>query len=115
MDHYAMSVLGLRIAIVSSQGRKTDISAWSSTYIDCPVAGDPVEIPYRSDQGVLIAYEDDIVETFVRMYIADTLKYPPVYSLFRKPERACRGRTRIHTDIHLMEQISLTFGKHLES
>ena len=80
MEHHGMSIPGLRIAIVSGPGRKTGISAWSSTYIDRTVAGDPAEIPYRSDQRVLITYVDDTAETFVRMCFADTFKYPLVYN-----------------------------------
>lgn len=80
MEHHGMSIPGLRIAIVSGPGRTTGISAWSSTYIDRTVAGDPVEIPYRSNQRVLITYVDDTAETFVRMCFADTFKYLPVYN-----------------------------------
>lgn len=80
MEHHGMSIPGLRIAIVSGPGRKTGISAWSSTYIDRTVAGDPVEIPYRSNQRVLITYVDDTAETFVRLCFADSFKYSPIYN-----------------------------------
>lgn len=76
MEHHGMSITGLRIAVVSGPGRKTGLTAWASTYVDFPVIGKPVEIPFRSNQKTLITYVDDAVEFFVRLCFKEDLKYP---------------------------------------
>ncbi len=81
IDQHGMSIAGLRIAIVSGPGRKTGISAWSSTYVDNPAVGEPVEIPYRSNQKVAITYVDETAETFLRLCLADKLNHQ-IYNSF---------------------------------
>lgn len=78
---HGLSVAGLRIAIVSGPGRKTGISAWSSTYVDNPAVGEPAEIPYRSNQKVSITYVDETAETFLRLSLAENLKHR-IYNSF---------------------------------
>ena len=81
IENHNMSITGLRIAAVSGPGRKTGISAWTSTYIDRPAVGKPVEIPLRSNQRLLITYVDDTAETFYWMSLTEKLEYP-VYNSF---------------------------------
>ncbi len=81
MDHHGMRITGLRIAAVSGPGRKTGISAWTSTYIDRPAVGKPVDIPLRPDHRYLITYVDDTAETFLQMCLREKFKYP-VYNSF---------------------------------
>lgn len=81
IDQHGMSIAGLRIAIVSGPGRKTGISAWSSTYVDNPAVGKPAEIGYRSNQKVAITYVDETAETFLRLCLANNLNYH-VYNSF---------------------------------
>jgi len=80
-DHHGISITGLRIAAVGGPGRKTGISAWTSTYVDRPAVGEPVDIPLRSDHGYLITYVDDTAETFFRMCQRKDFKYP-VYNSY---------------------------------
>jgi nucleoside-diphosphate-sugar epimerase len=80
-ENHGLNITGLRIAAVSGPGRKTGISAWTSTYIDRPAVSKPVDLPLRSDQRVLITYVDDTAETFFRMSCMEELKFP-VYNSF---------------------------------
>ena len=79
--NHGLNITGLRIAAVGGPGRKTGISAWTSTYIDRPAVGKPVDMPLRSNQRVLITYVDDTAETFYRMSTMPKLKFP-VYNSF---------------------------------
>lgn len=76
MEHYGMTIPGLRIAVVGGPGRKTGLSAWASTYADLPAVGKPAEIPFRSNQRTLITYVDDAVAMFTRLCLTETLNYP---------------------------------------
>ena len=76
MERYGMSIPGLRIAVVGGPGRKTGLSAWSSTYVDLPAVGKPAQIPFRSNQRTLITYVDDAAETFFRLCLTENFKYP---------------------------------------
>ena len=80
IENHNMNITGLRIAAVSGPGRKTGISAWTSTYVDRPAVGKSVEIPLRSNQKLLVTYVDDTAETFFRM-CEDRFKYP-IYNSF---------------------------------
>lgn len=75
MERYEMTISGLRIAVVGGPGRKTGLSAWSSTYADLPAVGKSAELPFRSNQRTLITYVDDAAEIFTRFCFAETLNY----------------------------------------
>ena len=76
MERYGITIPGLRIAVVGGPGRKTGLSAWASTYADCPALGKRAEIPFRSDQRTLITYVDDAAEMFLRLCLTDVVEHP---------------------------------------
>lgn len=81
MEHHDMSIPGLRIPIVSGPGRKSGNSVWASTYVDLPLVGKPVSIPYRSTQKALITFVDDVAKVLGWLCLADSLNYA-IYNLY---------------------------------
>lgn len=72
--HYGMEIVALRISLVYGWGIRGGLD-WANTIITCPAKGEPVAIPYRSNQKVCLIHVDDVAEVFSRLIQKEKLAY----------------------------------------